>query len=151
MEIVVECLEGKEVIKRHVRVLTKTLSNLVGVVDKLQLVKNFLSTGNPFSMLMDESTTLFEVDDVGMLLLSHMQYGYSACVHITFWDRRLRGRENLCKTMVELAITFAGLRFVWTAIPVRENEKVLAFAKRVGFVQIAENEGVALLHYTRRD
>lgn len=143
------CLEGGKEVRRSVRLFDKALESVIGAVDKLGRVENFLRKDNPFSVLMDEGSIVFEVDDVGMLLVGHMQYGFSASVHVTFWDKRLRGREGLCRGMAELVMAIAGLKFVWCAIPSSERV-VLAFAKRVGFVSTREQNGVVLLQLTRR-
>lgn len=143
------CVERGKEIRRSVRLFDRSLESVIAAVDKLGRVENFLRRDNPFSVLMNEGTVIFEVDDVGMLLVGHMQYGFSASVHVTFWDKRLRGREKLCRGMAELVMTIAGLRFVWCAIPSRARA-VLAFAKRVGFVPTREQNGVILLQLTRR-
>lgn len=140
--------KGREVYRR-VSLFEPTPANMLEAVDKLNQVPNFLNSQNQFEAFLREDSYALCVDDVGMLLVSHMQYGYSASVHITFWDRRLRGREKLCRIVADWVVRFAGLKFVWTAIPAN-SRSVIAFAKRIGFKIVQEQNGVVLLHYTRR-
>lgn len=147
-----DCKERGKVVQRTVRLFDNSLENVIAVIDKMAGVPNFLSRRNPFETFLAEDVTVFEVDDVGMLLIGHMQYGYSASVHVTFWDKILRGREDLCRSMAELVIAIAGLKFLWCAVPLGpESRVILAFAKRIGFVPVFERNGVVVLHYTRRN
>lgn len=149
MEFTFECQEGKELVHRSVRLFQKTMPNLLAAVSKLAEVPNFLDQSDLFGVFFRPDTIFFEVDDVGMLGIADMQYGQSASVHITFWDKRLRGREELCQKLADWITAIANLQFVWTVVPI-SSRAVLAFAKRIGFVVVREQNGVALLHYQRR-
>lgn len=82
--------------------------------------------------LVDQEWSLFQVDDVGLVAVGPMRTDFMADVHITFWDKRLRGREDLCRRVAEWVIAGFGLQSVFTAIPV-SAKATIAFAKRVGF------------------
>jgi hypothetical protein len=84
------------------------------------------------------------VDDVGLLIVSE------ACdCHIFFWDKRLRGREQLCKRMAEEAMQLLGCEALWTKVPDSEVA-VIAFAKRVGFKEeFLKDNGYVLLRLGR--
>lgn len=85
------------------------------------------------------------VDDVGLLIASE-----AGDVHIFFWDKRLRGREGLCKSMAEVVLNTLGREYIWTTIPETERA-VIAFAKRVGFVEEGlTNRGVRLVYRRQR-
>lgn len=71
------------------------------------------------------------VDDVGLIIAT-----VAGDVHIFFWDKRLRGREQLCKIIARVIMEIFDRDFVWTEIPKTERA-VLAFAKRIGFVEQA--------------
>lgn len=83
------------------------------------------------------------VDDVGLLIANQ-----AGDTHIFFWDKRLRGREGLCKAMAQVAMEIFGRDSVWTSIPETERA-VIAFAKRVGFVQEKSEDGLVTLRLGR--
>lgn len=85
------------------------------------------------------------VDDVGLLFASK-----AGDCHVFFWDKRLRGREGMCKSMAKIAMNILGRDDLWTQIPDTERA-VIAFAKRMGFVEESSNDGVISLRMTRRD
>lgn len=67
------------------------------------------------------------VEDKGIIIVLPTIPGEAEC-HISFWDGRLRGREELCR---ELAASLPYNR-LWAAIPL-EAKTVRFFAKRIGF------------------
>lgn len=85
------------------------------------------------------------VDDVGLLFTDTS--GHS---HIFFWDKRLRGREGLCQDMAKVAMNIINKDSLWTEIPDIERA-VIAFAKRIGFVENGSHDGLIKLRLTRRD
>ena len=77
---------------------------------------------------------VYEVDDVGILYLTHITPKFSALAHFAFWDRRLRGREELIRKMIEFAFEQYGFqrieaRVAMYAVP------MLAAVERIGFVK----------------
>ena len=92
----------------------------------------FLSINDDLTV--DAKGLLYEVDDVGILYLTHIVPGYSALAHFAFWDRRLRGREELIKKMIEFAFETYGFqrieaRVAMYAVP------MLAAVERIGFTK----------------
>lgn len=116
--------------------------------DRLQRVPNMFlgyDTGLALQDLMDINNYFYTVDDVGMIGAMNGARDF-AHVHITFWDRRLRGRELLCR---EMAKWFQGIvqKEILTAIP-QTARVVLAFAKRVGFKEHANGAGFNVLLFS---
>lgn len=95
-------------------------------------------------MIWHNGVRLFQVDTVGMLIQGFVTYNDMIDVHIVFWDRRLRGREPMCRSMAQLVASEGGFAGVWTAIP-QDAAATLAFAKRVGFRQERTVNGIAVL------
>jgi hypothetical protein len=87
--------------------------------------------------IIDPRTLIVLVDDVGALFAIPDSLT-SAHVHISFWDRRLRGREQLCRQLAQMVLRQYGFHYLYTAIPARLRT-VIAFAKRVGFIPVTEN------------
>lgn len=123
---------------RTVRRGDKSVEHLMELYAQLQRVPNFLEERNPLGVFLAPSTEILEVDDVGALVAVDIVPGRSAHAHMTFWDRRLCGREPLVRTAAELVMQAYDLAFVWTAIPV-SNKQVLSFAERVGFLRFHED------------
>lgn len=108
-----------------------TVDWATAIVDKMRGVENFLGD-NPFLVLLDPSNKFFQVDDVGMIAVMPTRLWDSLLhVHVTFWDRRLRGREGLCRSLAVWVSRFTGKQ-LFTQIP--EDRRILIeFAKRSGF------------------
>lgn len=87
---------------------------------------------------------IFLVDDVGVLAQGPLMMHGFPDVHIHFWDKILRGRESMCLLMLEVVATDAGARGVFTAIP-KASRVTLAFAKRLGFEQVLEDDRAVVL------
>jgi hypothetical protein len=84
------------------------------------------------------------VDDVGLIIANK-----AGDVHVFFWDKRLRGRESMCRAMVMVVCEFYDRDSVWTTIPITERA-VIAFAKRVGFQEQSVSAGWVTLTCNRR-
>lgn len=134
---------------RAVRPIEPDPAWILDTWEKLQRVPNFTEgDDNPLGSFVDQNNLLFQVDDVGVILVSGLEYGKTAHVHVTFWDRRLRGRENLCKCLAELVIEIAGLKNLYTVIP-ESSQVVKAFAQRVGFEERAQTDGNIVMVLTK--
>jgi len=72
------------------------------------------------------------VDDVGLICFDPWIPGF-AHIHITFWDRRLRGREHLVNVVIKSLMTRNNVHTVATVIP-ESSRVVAAFAKRAGMI-----------------
>lgn len=141
----VRCEEKGGPVWRSVRPMDLSIQNILSVVEKLEGVTNFLPATNAYSIFLDERNTFFEVDQIGLIAV----FPYSERVlhtHITFWDKRLRGREELCRDVARVIVGLTK-KILITAIP-EENAVILAFAKRLGFEEGSRNNGVVILHFT---
>lgn len=127
------CKEPKGDRLRHVRPLEPLTEDVLAVYDKVQLCKSMfgrVTTTSIEKMLVDH-WKFWLVDDVGLLCFDPFQPG-KAHVHITFWDKRLRGREQLCRTTALWLMEKYNVDTVLTAIP-EKARTIVAFALRVGF------------------
>lgn len=87
--------------------------------------------------------TSWVVDNVG-LIFAVRDLPHRASVHIVFWDRRLRGRETLCRGLADYVIHRWGLDYLYTTIP-RTSKATLAFCQRIGF-EVAAIDGDDQVH-----
>lgn len=107
------------------------------VWDKLKTVPNFLGSLSP-ETLFDPKLEIVLIDDIGAGVLDDRTDQY-ARVHITFWDKRLRGREYLCKRIAQMFMDKYNLGYVYSTIP-HEARTVIAFARRIGFKEFGADE-----------
>lgn len=75
---------------------------------------------------------VFEVDDVGILYLTDIIPGFSGIAHFAFWDRRLRGREELIQKMISFAFEQYGFHRIETRVAMYAIP-MLAAVERIGF------------------
>jgi hypothetical protein len=141
----VDCNEKGGIVRRRVRMMPRDIAHLIEVVDKMQQVPNFLPKHNPIEPMFSDSTLFFEVDDVGMIAVVPTHYAKVAHCHITFWDKRLRGREQLCRNLCEVVRGLCKYSLL-VAIP-EDRPTVIEFAKRVGFQPVSIKSGIHVLHY----
>lgn len=144
-EYTFECPEPEGVRKRHVRPLE--LQDMPRVYQ--EMLAHHVSKGANLSpeTAWEEFHRLDKlywiVDDVGLLFIT-----MGGDSHVFFWDRRLRGREGLVKTMLRVSMEIFDLEEAWTTIP-RTGRIILAFAKRLGFVEQEERDGLIKLTFAR--
>lgn len=144
-----ECLEKGGSVLRSFRLADKTTAGILELVEKIQRAPNFFSdSGNPYLWLLDEKTMIYLIDDVGTVVIRPCR-GYDGEAHVTFWDRRMRGREALCRQIGQDFLLQRGLSIcsLFTAVPV-DRRAVIAFSKRVGFQTVAVANGVEAMEYT---
>lgn len=140
----VVCMERRGAILRQVCEAAHTPEILWGLFDRLKGVPNFLSGKKQLEslsagILFDPLSKILLVDDVGAVLSIYDPRFHTAHVHVTFWDRRLRGREELCrKIALGLMLTYE-VTWLYTKIP-KESGMIRAFAKRVGFEMLGDEE-----------
>lgn len=70
-----------------------------------ELVKTFDDWVQQFVHIRDDGKVeptglIWQVDDVGILFLTEIRPGHQALGHFTFWDGRLRGREELMREWI---------------------------------------------------
>lgn len=141
----VRCHEKDGPVWRKVVPMVRAIDTIMATVDRLQRVPNFLPADNQYTIFLDERNLFFEVADVGLIAVMPWSEQVLHC-HITFWDKRLRGREELCRTLAQF-ITYTTQKPLITGVP-ETNDVVLAFARRAGFEESSRNNGVVILHFT---
>lgn len=132
------CSEPGGNIARHVRRFIPTDRAIAEVADKLQSVPNFLDSRG-LDSLKDPTWQLMEVDDVGMFMLDHIHPGKHARIHAVFWDKRLRGREELGRRVTQYWLEEFDLVAIICSTYV-ERRATIAYVKRCGYQEIERNE-----------
>lgn len=79
---------------------------------------------------------IWEVDDVGILMLQDIRPEYEALAHYNFWDQRFRGREELCREMLRYLFNKYGFHRIITEVGLYAKPAMNA-VERIGF----EKEG----------
>lgn len=138
------CREKDGDVLRTVRFMDKSVGHILETIDRLKTVPNFLPPDNEVQPFLSPGSVFFEVDDVGLLAFIPTAHRL-AHVHISFWDKRLRGREELCRTVAEWVVGLTGM-ILATGIP-ESAPAVLAFAKRVGFGETNREHGIVVLTF----
>lgn len=138
------CKEKDGEVRRQVRLMDMSVPAILDTIEKMSKVRNFLPKENPVAPFIQSGNVFFEVDDVGMIALIPTE-GLVHC-HITFWDRRLRGREELCRTIAQWAHAMMG-KILATGIP-ETSPAVLSFAKRIGFKEMKREHGIVVLCFS---
>lgn len=77
---------------------------------------------------------IFAVDDVGLFILNDIRPAYSASIHYLFWDKRFRGREELCRRMIKYVFEEYKFRRLETRVPLVAQPAIQA-ATRIGLVR----------------
>ena len=132
------CIEDGRTIERDVRPLGLEPQEMLAVYDRLKNCTNLFGVKEDAGEHIVEGLIrmgryIWRVDDVGIIAV--LPVGpHAAHVHITFWDKRLRGREGLCRSFARYILASLGLDTLWTGLP-GSARATLAFAKRVGFVE----------------
>lgn len=147
MTLSFECSEPEGKIMREVRPAELSFAILTGYYNKLKkfdtvfnsyianniddFIKLFV-TGNGNS---DVRATglIWEVDDVGILYATEIAIGHDALVHFNFWDRRLRGRENLLRGMMKHFIELFDLHRISTEVGLFAAPWLPVAVERIGF------------------
>ena len=147
-DLIVECNEPEGTFTRAVTPVTLSTEKLNYFYDKLKefdVVFNdhvpnspggfasiFVTVGEDYKVT--ANGLLWEVDDVGILYLTDIIPGVSALAHFSFWDRRLRGRENLIREMIKLGFQKYGFQRIETRVALYASP-VLGAVERIGFVK----------------
>ena len=76
----------------------------------------------------------WDVDDVGIILINDIVPFQSAIAHFVFWDRRFRGRENLCREMLKYGFKTYKFRRIRVEVPLYAKHTMEA-VERIGFVR----------------
>lgn len=144
--LMIACEEPEGAIVRQVKLAELTMERMEHYYEKLSpfktlfndFIKNDLEAFIKAIITINRDGTItprgliWEVDDVGLICFSDIHPGHSATFHPTFWDRRIRGREQLMKDMIKYVMILYELRRVSSIVPVY-NKPTMAAAERVGF------------------
>ncbi len=77
---------------------------------------------------------IWDVDDVGIIMINDIIPYHSATAHFVFWDKRFRGREDLCRDMLKYGFETYKFRRIRVEVPLYAAKTKLA-VERIGFVQ----------------
>jgi hypothetical protein len=146
------CQEKGGLTLRRVEPLSKTAKDLAWLVLQLKEADSFLrhvSMADALTLLLDKHTYILTIDSVGAVVLSSINEGYSAEVHVTFWDGRVRGRERMCRKIAEWLFRMYSLAEMHCLIP-EGNTTGLRLAKAVGFKDFRHENGNVLMILERR-
>lgn len=77
---------------------------------------------------------IWDVDDIGIFIMNSIIPEQSAQIHYVFWDKRFRGREDLCREMMKYAMDKYNIHRLWTEIPLIANSSLQA-ADRIGLIR----------------
>lgn len=147
--MMIYCDEPKQGVIRRVRPLPRTIEGVLEAHTRLLSVPNFLDTDDEFmglTSLLTEEVDVLEVDNVGLVALDLIERGRHARIHCTFWDKRLRGREFLCRRITEEWIDKYGLKGIYCQVA--PTASVLRrFLERVGYVLGVEQPEVVQYEY----
>lgn len=76
---------------------------------------------------------MWDVDDVGILILKEVKPHVSAEAHYIFWDEIFFGREELCRRMLRYAFEKFYFQRIYTIIPIHAT-RTLNAVERIGMV-----------------
>jgi RimJ/RimL family protein N-acetyltransferase len=148
-DIVLECLcrERDHEIVRVVRPTELSVGRLKFLWDNLKKYDvlfndwvrgDFKAFVNHFVVQVDGEPTaaglMWDVDDVGMFLLNEIRPEISGTAHFTFWDEKFRGREILCRQMLEYVFETYKFKRIETRVALYARS-ALAATERIGFIQ----------------
>lgn len=133
----------------HIEPNAVTMAWLILMLRKRKSFLEHVGMADAISMLLDKSTHVLGIDDVGAVILTNIAEGYAAEVHVTFWDGRVRGRERMCRKMAKLLMDKFRLEQIFCLIP-EGNTVGLRLAQAVGFKEGRHENGNVLLYLERR-
>lgn len=145
------CQESEGIQLRAVEPLVRDPEKVDEVETRLREVPNFLPEGQSlWGIVSQPDVAAFLVDDVGALIVVNIKQSFYGECHVTFWDKKLEGREALCYTVAQMVMESASLRFLITYVPVN-RQRLLTFAKKVGFRHIETSQDIAILALMREE
>lgn len=144
------CQEPEGRVSRTVRRLPAYPAVVLEVYDRLHDVPSMFSwEGTPSSdtieQLLDPRNLFWLVDDVGLLGCIPTEWPGIAHVHCTFWDHRMRGRENMCRAMLVHFLSYGYDEFLTAAS--KRAGMARAFAQRIGFRVYEVQNDITVLRY----
>lgn len=143
----IECDEPEGKVLRRVRLCQLSMAKLREIYDRLKgfdVIFNDMVRGGFeefVGMLFDidqehsslvPSGLVWEVDDVGILFLTEIRPAFEAQAHFVFWDRRFRGRRELCQAMTKHVMEEFKLHRIFAEVPAYASNTA-AFVRGLGF------------------
>ncbi len=139
MRFAIRCDERRGAVVRRVQEAIKTDLLYDWLWEHIQGIPNFLRNdpadlekGEMVWWLEQHTTHIYLVDTVGAVIVLVQDPAVTAHVHITFWDKILVGREELCRELSRRVLREKNLSYLHTSIPIGARA-TMAFARRVGF------------------
>jgi len=119
-----------------------TPGNLKRLWEKMSQFDQIWADGHPEAEdfvkdVMSRDNAYFELPEHGVLYLTEIFPGRSACGHFCFWDRRLRGKEEIVKEMVEWSFDTFNLERLQVSLP-DFAKATMRFVERIGM----QKEGI---------
>lgn len=143
--LTVECKEPEGTFQREVKLCQLSKAKLRYLYDKLKQFDVLFDKGivdsdsfiQSFVVINNDGTIepvgiIVEVDDVGIIRFTEIEPNVSANIHVTFWDRRFRGREELVRQVLAYAMEIFNLHRISAQVPLYANP-LLGAIERVGF------------------
>lgn len=144
----VKCSEPDGEVVRTVRLCELTVDKLGHFYEKLRKFEVLFNDhiGNSFegflNMFLQEDSAgnpqpkgiIYEVDDVGIIYITEIKPGIEALAHFTFWDRRIKGREELLRQMLRYGFEKFGFHRIRTEVGLMALPAI-AGVERIGFIR----------------
>lgn len=145
--ITATCTEPEGNIERSVYHVEFTRENLLSFWEKARQFRTLFAVelNDDFPTFMDifvgevngaptAKGLLYRIDDwTGAFYLSNIRPGLDGHVHFGFFDRRLKGREELAKEMLSYIMYYYQFRRLTATIPLYVKSATLRFVSDIGF------------------
>lgn len=155
-----ECVEGNKIKERTIYRLPLTRGNLLEFYEKASKhrvlftddINGDFKTFCEVFMYMDDSGQLhgngllWAIDGfIGIYYMTHIIPERDALVHFTFFDGKLKGRENITKSLIQYVFQKYNFNRLSSEIGCYADSRVIDFVKRIGF-KIEGRKRKALLY-----
>lgn len=146
--LTIECAEPEGTFTRSVRPASLTTSTLRGYWERLkdfdvlfndevrQNLKSFIElflTGDEKNGVRAKGL-IWEVDDVGIIFITDIT-SVGAHAHFNFWDRRIKGREELIRNMLKWGFEQFGFHRIVCQVPLYAAPWLSRAVEKVGFTK----------------
>jgi RimJ/RimL family protein N-acetyltransferase len=143
------CDEPEGKVLRNVRMFEFTSENLHKLYFQVTKFRTFLGVEvrtfedmlrifvdeGPHGEIIPKGLCLVVDDFVGIFWLTDIVGLHEASVHYTFFDRRHKGRQELCRAALNHAFSVFKFHRLWTKVPVNAVG-VLFFIEQIGFTKV---------------
>ena len=154
----VKCSEPEGEVVRSVRLASLSIERMQFLWEKLKgfdtLFNDFVKDDyaafvNHFVLQVNGQPVptglLWDVDDIGIFLLQDIIPHQSATAHFVFWDKRFRGRKELCVAMLNYAFENYKFQRIQVEVPHYAYHTQDA-VEQIGFVQEGRLRKAVLYH-----